>query len=669
MEQAGPSWNGPYMEKESMQSQMNDGKDAGENKKSPGKGKKVAITTAAVACGLAVAAGGAYTYLSGQYKSVFFPNTVINGLDASGKTVAQVKEMIDSSMVAYTLELEGRDGGKEEINGGQIGLHPEYDGSLENLLASQEPMRWGLHFIEGASHTIETMVVYDRDKLQDAIDGLDCMDRDKAQAPADAYLSEYQPGQGFVVMPEQPGTVVDPEKMMEAVSDAILNLQDGISLAEKDVYEKAKITSKDPKLQEEAKRWNYYTDVTVKYHFGDQEEVLDGDTTHTWVKEDDEGNLVLDEEKVAEYVAKLAETYDTASKPKNFKTSYGDMVTINKGTYGWRINQSAEAAALSEIIRSGVSQEREPVYSQNGASCGDYDYGYTYLEIKLTAHHLYFYVNGALVVESDFVSGNEARGFTTPAGVYPLTYKQRNAVLRGPGYASPVSFWMPFNGGIGLHDASWRGAFGGRIYKTNGSHGCINLPRSAAQSIFESISAGDPVLCYRLDGTDNGKTSAPKSNAPAAVPAAAPPAPAPVQPEPTIAANPEGEGAPAETPVGETPAEGGENTQPAIPGEGSGSTENPGPAYSVTEPPQTDGPANMVPETPAPAPEAQEPAPEAQPEPQEPAPEVQPEPQEPAPEAQPEHQEPAPETAAASPENHGGDAQVSLEGPGEGAGQ
>ncbi len=140
------------------------------------------------------------------------------------------------------------------------------------------------------------------------------------------------------------------------------------------------------------------------------------------------------------------------------------------------------------------------------------------------------------------------------------------------------------------------------------------------------------------------------------MPAAAPPAP--VQPEPTIAANPEGEGAPAETPVGETPAEGGENTQPAIPGEGSGSTENPGPAYSVTEPPQTDGPANMVPETPAPAPEAQEPAPEAQPEPQEPAPEVQPEPQ-----------EPAPETAAASPENHGGDAQVSLEGPGEGAGQ
>ena len=44
----------------------------------------------------------------------------------------------------------------------------------------------------------------------------------------------------------------------------------------------------------------------------------------------------------------------------------------------------------------------------------------------------------------------------TPSGVYRLDWKAKDFVLRGDGYASPVSFWMPFNGGIGLHDASWR---------------------------------------------------------------------------------------------------------------------------------------------------------------------------------------------------------------------
>ncbi len=102
------------------------------------------------------------------------------------------------------------------------------------------------------------------------------------------------------------------------------------------------------------------------------------------------------------------------------------------------------------------------------------------------------------MVESDFVSGNESRGWSTPAGAYPLTYKQRNATLKGQNYSTPVSYWMPFNGGIGMHDAYWRSSFGGKIYKTNGSHGCINLPPAVAKTVYENISAGMPcsaIIC------------------------------------------------------------------------------------------------------------------------------------------------------------------------------
>ena len=118
------------------------------------------------------------------------------------------------------------------------------------------------------------------------------------------------------------------------------------------------------------------------------------------------------------------------------------------------------------------------------------------MEIDLTNQKVYLYVNGNLVKSSSCVTGNVSKGHTTPPGIYPMTYKQLDAVLRGPGYASPVKYWMPFNGGIGLHDASWRSSFGGTIYKTNGSHGCVNLPYEMAKTIYENAYAGMPVICY-----------------------------------------------------------------------------------------------------------------------------------------------------------------------------
>ena len=222
-------------------------------------------------------------------------------------------------------------------------------------------------------------------------------------------------------------------------------------------------------------------------------------------------------------------------------------MTISRGHYGWKISQAAETAAVVSIIKNGEQQTREPEYSQKAASRGANDYGSTYVEINLTAQHLYFYKNGELLVETDFVSGNESRGWATPGGAYPLTYKQRNATLRGEGYATPVSYWMPFNGGIGLHDASWRGSFGGTIYKTGGSHGCINLPPKAAKTIFENISQGDPVLCYHLAGTESKKTA--PAEKPAATTAASTAA-STAAPENTAAPAPEQTQPPVEQPVG-----------------------------------------------------------------------------------------------------------------------
>ena len=83
--------------------------------------------------------------------------------------------------------------------------------------------------------------------------------------------------------------------------------------------------------------------------------------------------------------------------------------------------------------------------------------------------------------------GDWNKGNGTPVGIYGITYKERDATLKGENYSSDVSFWMPFNGNVGMHDATWRSMFGGDIYLTNGSHGCINLPYKKANEIFDNI--------------------------------------------------------------------------------------------------------------------------------------------------------------------------------------
>lgn len=542
-----------------------------EKKRKPGR--RAGIIAAVSIVIILAALAGTYVYMGRQYQTVFFPNTVINGLDASGKSIVQVKEMIQTGMSGYTLTLETREGISEQIAWEEIDLHAEYDGTLEKLLSGQNPLRWGFHYREGVSHTISTMIACDQELLKQALHGMDCMDAAKTQAPVDAYLSDYIAGKGYQIVPEEAGNRLKSDRVLEGAMDAIQNLRTVVVLEELDAYETPAITAETPELIQMAEAWNHYVGVTVTYQFGDATERLDGDTIHTWLSQGEYGNVILNEEPVAAYVKNLADQYNTAYKPKTLKTSYGPTVTISKGNYGWRINQSAEAAALSEIIRSDTGQTREPIYSQTAASHGKNDYGDTYVEINLTAQHLYFYKDGQLLVEADFVSGNEAKGWSTPSGAYPLLYKQRDATLKGEGYATPVSYWMPFNGGIGMHDANWRSSFGGTLYQTGGSHGCINLPPSAAKIIYENISAGVPVLCYHLEGTQGDssaaapeETTAPSvpaettaaseaSEAPAETPpeTTEPPADAPEPPAESSEPPSESPVAPAETPQEELP--------------------------------------------------------------------------------------------------------------------
>lgn len=554
--------------------------------------KKLLQAAAAVVVLAACACLGIYIWGTQKYAEAFFPNTRINGLDASGRTVEEVKAQIEEELSAYTLTLLELDGETEQITAGEIGLHSEFDGSLEILLAAQDPKEWPKYRQMITEHQIETMLVFDEELLDARLESLRAMDPENKKEPENAKISEYNSEtKSYGIDPDRPGSEVIEENLKKAVVAAVTSLQAQVDLEAEDCYMRSAIREDNRTLQAVAAELNHYVGTVITYTFGDETEVLDGDRIHEWLSLDGT-TVILDETQPAVYAKELAEKYNTSGKEKQFKTTYGETVTIAEGTYGWVIDEEKEAAEILAIVKAGEQQTREPVYSQTAASHGETDYGNTYVEINLTTQHLYFYKEGDLILETDFVSGNEARGMATPGGAYPLAGKRKNAVLTGPGYRTPVSYWMPFNRGIGLHDASWRWQFGGTIYKRSGSHGCINLPKTAAKTIYENISIGDPVLCYHLEVTETPvvetkaaetKPAATKAATvkPTAAPTAAPvetPAPTPAAEE-TAAPSESGTSAEETSPVGP----GGETPTEAAP------TQEVGPGATETLPASTEG--------------------------------------------------------------------------------
>ena len=520
------------------------GRKRGKNR-GAGMNKDLAVKIAAVCGGVVVlvgaVGGGLYWHESLKYQTCFLPGTIVDGMDVTGKTASEVEDAITEQLKGYTLTINGREELSESITGESVGLYAEFDDTLEKAVAAQKPMNWGKYQFGKAVNEVNTdaLLHYSSEMLDEAVAGLSCMDRENMREPQDARISDYDSATGsYTIIKEDEGTELLEGKVKEAVVTAIMSLAESVDLEEQGCYLAPSVTSEDEALKTACETMNKYVGAKITYKFGDKAETLNGNEIHNWLTVNGT-SVSVSEAKAAEYVKNLASAYNTAYKPKTLKTSYGKNVTITTGSYGWKIDQTKETAALVSLIKNGEQTSREPEYSQKAASRSGNDYGNTYVEINLTAQHLYFYVDGKLLVQSDFVSGNAAKGWSTPAGAYALTYKQRNATLKGQGYATPVSYWMPFNGGIGLHDANWRKTFGGTIYKNKGSHGCINLPPAVAKTIYENISAGDPVLCYHLDGTESSSTGGTKKDGEAETTAPATTAPttaAPTTAAPTTAA-------------------------------------------------------------------------------------------------------------------------------------
>ncbi|SFD17133.1 L,D-transpeptidase family protein [Clostridium uliginosum] len=388
---------------------------------------------------------------------VFLSNTI----SVSAKTVDKGEKEISAE--AYILTLEERGGVKEQIQGSDIGL--KY------------------------SEEISRVVSYDEKLLKEFVSKLSCFDGSKIIESKNAKV-EYN-GNGYAITKETYGNRIKKDVLYDNVVKSILNKDTTINLESIDCYENPRFIENCPIVAYANEALNKYISSNITYIFAGNTQVLDGSTIKDWIGIDENFQVTLDETKVRNYVDTMAYTYNAL---------LGITIPVSGGydgnNHSWIIDSSEETKELIENIKNGQTITKHPIYAQTEEASYFSDIGDTYVEIDMSSQHLWYYKNGYLIVNGDIVTGNVSGGCATPSGVYNLYYKQKDTVLRGPGYASPVCFWMPFNRGIGLHDASWRSEFGGEIYKENGSHGCVNAPYYVAKAVYDNISSGDPIICY-----------------------------------------------------------------------------------------------------------------------------------------------------------------------------
>lgn len=424
----------------------------------------------------------------------FYFGSKINGVSITGKTTEDIETDILAENEAYILKLKQRGNVEENIKGRDIEYKYNLEDIIEDLKESQSGFGWIYGVFKTNDYKLKKEVSYNEELLKDKFDSLNCFNGDNIIEPENAKI-EYENTE-YVIKEEVFGNKINKDILYNKVQEALNNGDKEINLEEIKVYEDPQYTANSKEVVEAKDILNKYIGSSVTYNIGDQVEVLNRETIHNWLYTDENFGVVIDEVKVREYVNSLSAKYDTFGSTRSFKTSLGTTVNVDGGNYGWWINYNEEIQALLNTIKEGKSEKRQPIYAQTAASYGPNDYGNTYVEINLTTQHIWLYKDGVLMVEGPIVSGTANSKYATPSGTYGLTYKERNAILRGENYAAPVSYWMPFNQDIGIHDATWRSNFGGQIYIADGSHGCINTPYNVASTIFEYINQGSPVICY-----------------------------------------------------------------------------------------------------------------------------------------------------------------------------
>jgi hypothetical protein len=442
-----------------------------------------------------------YFFFAWYYKDTFSYGTWINGIYCTGKTIDEINQELIQNTKVESIELFLRDGKKETVLLKDIDFQMDYLDLLINKQEQQNPFFWIENIFDSDGIRVQAKCTYSEEKLQEILMNMEFY---KTQANMTEHLVSIELTSDGYQLSDTRADILDFSLVIDKINRSLISGKQSVYLYDEDVYYEIPMTISDLEVLALWEQIEEAQNFTCTYVFGEDEEVIDSTIVSKWISVDDKGNfildeygnIVIDEAKMDEFIFYLDEKYNTYGFPREYETVDGRTVSISKGNYGNLFDVEEECLYLKKAYFEKIEELHEPEYIKKALFQGMDDIGPDYIEVDLTNQKLYVVFDHVLSFETDIVTGNVALGMKTTDRICYIYSKQTNRILRGPGYASHVDYWMPVSGGIGIHDAKWRSSFGGEIYKRNGSHGCINVPKEIMPDIFERSYVGMPVIIY-----------------------------------------------------------------------------------------------------------------------------------------------------------------------------
>ena len=436
----------------------------------------------------------------------FEPRSYVDGVDVSGLSFEKAKEKLLEVGQNYQLNITGPGNSTATFQGDELRVKVVDASNAKQCLRAQPKLTWLAAIFRDKSYQVDLTTEYDAEALSVKIDELPMLKEDNMVPPEDAHLQVLADG-SYVIVPENLGTTLRTDTARAMIEEAVGNARPDVDLAPASIG--PEVFADDENLSKRLAEWNaFLASAGLTYCVGDGQVVFSGSLIASLL--DDDGEQVsLSYAKTADLMAQWKKEYDTYKCPFEFQANSGRTVIIEPyGDYGFQLDEESTCADVMEKINAHDTGTYDAQYFHKALYNSNKGLGGTYVEISVNRQHLWVYKDGEVVVDTDVVTGLPAYGRVTYYGCYSIKKKRTNVTLGEldvEGYASPVSYWLPFNSGEGIHDAPWRENFGGKIWLTNGSHGCVNVPEWIMKDVYDKVEVGEPVVVYgsEYDSTVN----------------------------------------------------------------------------------------------------------------------------------------------------------------------
>lgn len=473
--------------------------------------------------------GGLAAYQKLHYGSRWYKNTIINGVNVSGQTLEESKKNLIQAHNNYTLTIKARNNGSMTIDDDAINYRFGIGSDFDDIFSEQHNQ---FHlFSSKNNYTINFDVSYNQKKLSKLLKESELITGSSSYPivkPRAATVSYSEEKQQYVCVQEINGNKLLSAAFLATVEDTLKKAETTLDLTDEkkhpDVYKAPKLTSDDEELQTALKLSNNAALRYVTWNMGEgvKEEITPAEISQ-WITYKN-GKIKYDNEAISDWIESFCLKYKTVGKTRTITSHNKKRIKIYGGDYGWQLDYEKTLAQAKKALKASIDTslteayineptnenkkaltlKRKVIYA-NTAFKKDYENFINdwdtenYTEISIKDQKVYVFRKGKVVFSCRCITGLPVEGRSTPTGAFYIKEHREEYTLTGADYSTPVTNWVRITWtGTGFHPATWQpwSSWNKELYKTRGSHGCINLAVPDAAKIYKLTKYREAVFIH-----------------------------------------------------------------------------------------------------------------------------------------------------------------------------